>query len=62
MHRRLRVRVLEADGAPARERWFRAYASGFECVGRLDAEGWLVLDPAPAGRSTSTRSRATRVR
>ncbi len=51
VHTKMRVRLLEHDGAPATERYFLLHRDdrtfGPEDL-RTNAEGWLVMDPAPA--------------
>ena len=45
VRRKARIHVLDADGAPVRNRGFQIV--GFSSTFATDAEGWLVLDPAP---------------
>lgn len=45
VRRRARMHVLDADGAPVRNRAFQV--TGFGSSLATDAEGWLLLDPSP---------------
>ena len=44
-----KIRVLEADGRPAVERYLRLSGQCGMLELQVDAEGWVVLDPAPPG-------------
>jgi hypothetical protein len=45
LHRTLTLRILEADGTPARERWIQ---SSLMTEVQPDADGLVRIDPAPA--------------
>lgn len=52
VRRRVRIHVLDADGAPVRNRDFQV--TGFGSSLATDAEGWLLVDPAPPWPCTLT--------
>lgn len=45
VRRKVRIHVLDADGAPVRNRGFQIV--GFSRTFATDAEGWFVFEPAP---------------
>ena len=49
--RRIRVRLLHADGAPLVKRRIRLISAGYFRPGQLstDADGWVGIEPAPLG-------------